>query len=184
MSEPDLLSLFAAPLQKAGLSYMITGAAASTLYGQPRTTNDLDVVVDLKESEFPTLREVFPTPQYYLPPNEVLGIEIRRAQRGHIIVLHYDSGFKADLYPLGVDPLHKWALPRRRVVEHGGQSFSFVPPEYLILRKLEFFREGGSSKHLADIRAMLATSGNNIDQSALDGWIARGGLHSEWSRVQ
>lgn len=183
MPEADLISLFAVPLEKAGLPYMVTGATAAILYGQPRTTNDLDVVIELKSADLPRLRAAFPENDYYLPPDEVIEVELRRTQRAHLNALHNDSGFKADLYPIGTSALHQWAFPKRSSVPHGGQSISFAPPEYVILRKLEYFREGGSSKHLTDIRAMLDVSGDAIDRTALDTWISRLGLQTEWARA-
>ena len=183
MLAADLIGLFAVPLEKAGLPDMITGAAAAILYGQPRTTNDLNVVIELKETDLPHLRAAFPEADYYLPPDEIIAVEIRRALRGHLNALHHESGFKADLYPIGEDALHQWGLPRRRSVTHGGLAISFAPPEYVILRKLEYFREGGSTKHLTDIRAMLDISGDTIDRAVLAEWIARLGVQVEWSRV-
>ncbi len=184
MPEADLIGLFAVPLEKAGLAYMVTGATAAILYGQPRTTNDLDVVIELKSADLPRLRAAFPESDYYLPPDEVIEVELRRAQRAHLNALHHDSGFKADLYPMGTNALHQWAFPKRRSVTHAGHNISFAPPEYVILRKLEYFREGGSTKHLTDIRAMLEVSGSAIDRAELDSWIARLGLQAEWARVQ
>ena len=184
MPEADLISLFAVPLEQAGLPYMVTGATAAILYGQPRTTNDLDVVIELKTADLARLRTAFPETDYYLPPDEIIEVEIRRPQRGHLNALHHDSGFKADLYPMGQDALHQWAFPQRRPVPHGGQTIRFAPPEYVILRKLEYFREGGSTKHLTDIRAMLDVSGDAIDRTSLDTWIARLGLQAEWRQVQ
>jgi hypothetical protein len=52
-------------------------------------------------------------------------------------------------------------------MEYRGESITIAPPEYVILRKLEYFREGGSDKHLRDIRAMLAVSGDQLDRPAL-----------------
>ena len=66
---------------------------------------------------------------------------------------------------------------------HGGHSISFAPPEYVIVRKLEFFREGGSAKHLTDIKAMLNVSGEQLDRPALAEWVTRLGLQAEWARV-
>jgi hypothetical protein len=57
------------------------------------------------------------------------------------------------------------------------------PPEYVILRKLDYFREGKSEKHLRDIRGMLDISGDQIDRSFLARWIERMGLAAEWDRV-
>ena len=58
-----------------------------------------------------------------------------------------------------------------------------APVEYVIVRKLEYFREGGSEKHLRDIRAMLAVSGDQLDRAELDEWIRRRGLETQWKQV-
>lgn len=132
----------------------------------------------------PRLRAAFPENDYYLPPDEVIEVELRRTQRAHLNALHHDFRFKADLYPMGTNALHQWAFPKRRAVPHGGQNISFAPPEYVILRKLGCFREGGSITHLTDIRAMIDVSGNAINQTALAEWIPRLGLQTEWRRVR
>ena len=78
-------------------------------------------------------------------------------------ILHTPSALKADVYFAGEDPLHRWALPLRRRFEVGGREIWVAPPEYVILRKLLFFREGGSSKHVRDVRALLAAQGEKLD---------------------
>ena len=59
-----------------------------------------------------------------------------------------------------------------------------APPEYVIVRKLEYFREGDCEKHLRDIRAMLAVSGEQLDRAALDEWIHRQGVEAQWKQAQ
>lgn len=109
------------------MPYIVTGATAAILYGQPRTTNDLDVVIELRAEDAARLHEVFPEEDYYVPPEDVIQVELRRAQRGHLNVLHHDSGFKAALYPVANDALHRWALPRRRAIDHAGRKISVIP---------------------------------------------------------
>jgi len=58
-----------------------------------------------------------------------------------------------------------------------------APPEYVIVRKLEYYREGGSEKHLRDIRSMLAISGEELDRTALTEWIQRRGVQPQWQLV-
>ncbi len=58
-----------------------------------------------------------------------------------------------------------------------------APPEYVIVRKLEYYREGGSEKHLRDIRAMLSVSGDQLDRAALNEWLQRRQVHTEWQLV-
>jgi hypothetical protein len=119
-----------------------------------------------------------------MPPVETIRAEASRAQHAHFNVIHEESGYKADFYPIGSDPLYRWALEKRRQTELPGGSVCVAPPEYVILRKLEYFREGGSTKHLTDIRAMLDVSGDAIDRTVLGEWIARLGLQAEWVRAQ
>jgi len=58
-----------------------------------------------------------------------------------------------------------------------------APPQYVIVRKLEYFREGGSDEHLRDIRGILNISGQPINQADLDEWIHRRGVEAEWRKV-
>lgn len=64
-----------------------------------------------------------------------------------------------------------------------GEAIAVAPPECIIVRKLEFYREGGSEKHLRDIRSMLRVSGAQINQADLNEWIQRRGVEAEWKRV-
>ena len=65
----------------------------------------------------------------------------------------------------------------------GQTTISLAPPEYVILRKLQYYWEGRSEKHLRDIRSMLAISGEQIDRAVLNDWIQRRGLQPEWTSV-
>lgn len=166
MPEADLIELFVAPLNRAGLVYMVTGSVASMLYAEPRFTADVDVVVRITVPE--ELRNAFSAPDYYCPPAEVIAVEVARPLHGHVNILHTPSALKADVYLAGEDPLHRWALPLRRRFEVAGREIWVAPPEYVILRKLLFFREGGSSKHVRDIRALLAAQGEKLDFAILE----------------
>ena len=119
-------------------------------------TNDIDMIVHLTDQQALQLPELFPLEQFYCPPVQVILSESRRASRGHFNLIHHDTGHKADIYLRGSDELQAWGLSHRKQASLGpGQSLWLAPPEYVILRKLEFYREGGSSKHLTDIRGML-----------------------------
>jgi|SRR6267378_3216322 len=99
-------------------------------------------------------------------------------------VIHIDTGFKAGIYLTGRDELNAWAFRGKRSVQFEGETVVLAPPEYVIIRKLEFYREGGSEKHLRDIRSMLAISGDQMDRSALDQWIQHRALQPQWTQVQ
>jgi hypothetical protein len=183
MPEPDLIELFANPLHQAEIRHLISGSVAAMLYGEPRVTHDIDFVVFLRAEDVSRLAEIFPAPIFYVPPVTVILEELARDQRGHFNLVHVNSGLKADFYPAGRDELHVWAFQRVRRYPIGETTVSLAPLEYVILRKLQYFREGGSEKHLRDIRSMLAVSGDQLNRSALAEWLDRLNLRNEWRRV-
>ena len=183
MPEAELSLLYLRPLNKLGLRYIVSGSVASILYGEPRFTNDLDVVVFLRHDDIPRLAEAFQSPEFYFPPAEFISAEIARPLKGQFNVIHVATGFKADFYTTGRDDLNAWAFRHARKMDFKGEPITVAPPECVIVRKLEFYREGGSDKHPRDIRSMLKVSGEQIDLAALDEWIRARGVEAEWKKV-
>ncbi|MFP4015023.1 MAG: hypothetical protein ACLFVQ_13130, partial [Chitinispirillaceae bacterium] len=185
MHQPDLLTLFIPPLEQGGFEYMVTGSVASTLYGEPRLTHDIDLVIVLRVCDIGKLCDLFPSSDYYCPPPEVIRIELNRKTFAHFNLIHHDSGYKADCYPFTGNPLHAWALRNRKKIEIDSDiSVQTAPPEYVIIRKLQFFREGGSEKHLSDIRKMMLAGGLDLDESVMLDWIQKLELQNEWKRIK
>lgn len=89
---------------------------------------------------------------------------------------------KADFYPRS--PTEAEWFSRRRALEIGGRELWFAIPEAVILHKLRFYREGGSEKHLRDIRGMLAVSGDEIDHPLLARAVSALGLDDAWRTAQ
>lgn len=183
MPEPDLIELFVRPLNRLEFRYLVSGSVAAMLYGEPRVTHDIDFIVFLRSQDFARLPEAYPTPSFYVPPAEVIVAEAARPTKGQFNVIHVDSGLKADFHTANRDELHAWAFRNTRQYTIGEMVVRLAPPEYVIVRKLEYFREGGSEKHLRDIRGMLNVSGEQLDRPALDEWIHRRGLQAEWIKA-
>lgn len=184
MPEASLFLMFTQRLNTLRVPYMVSGSAAVIIYGEPRLTHDVDLVVVLDRERIPQLTEAFPPAEFYCPPAEIITLEAAREQRGHFNIIHHETGFKADVYLSGRDPLHAWGLARARRLEVQGHVVVVAPPEYVIVRKLEYYREGGSEKHLRDIRSMLATSPGAIDRAELETQIVARGLQQAWRQVQ
>ena len=178
----SLFEPFILRLERLGLPYFVTGSTAGILYGEPRMTHDVDIVVALTARDVGRFVAAFPLEEFYCPPEDVLAIEVRRGQRGHCNLIRHDTGFKADIY-IAFDELHRWAFAHRRTVAVDGLNLAVAPVEYVILRKLEYYREGRSEKHVRDIRGMLEVSAAQIDRAFLDHWIARLSLAAEWRLV-
>lgn len=180
---PELIRLFVVPLNEMGVEYMVTGATAAIIYGEPRLTRDIDMVTSLRLPDAARFHAAFPEPDFYLTPQDVIEDEIRRSARGHFDAVHVPTSLKADFYLASTDPLHAWAMERRHAEVVGETTVQTAPLEYVIARKLEWFREGGSAKHIDDIRSMLRVSGDRVDRAALDLWIERLRLVDEWRLV-
>ncbi len=176
------LAPFLEPLEALGLPYCITGSVAASVYGEPRLTADIDVVLLLKLGDVVALRAAFPQSAYYVPPVETMHLELVRDGRGHFNLIHHATQFKADIYLAARDPLHRWALQHRRRIELDEGGAWIAPPEYVILRKLEFLREGAQDKHVRDIRFMLAST--DIDRAFTAAEVVRLGVQAQWQRCQ
>lgn len=183
MPEAELFLLFVRPFNRAGIRYIIAGSVAAIFYGEPRFTNDLDVVVFLGDPDIRRLPEIFPPTDFYVPPPEVMSAEVAREQRGHFNLIHMNTSFKADVYPTGRDEFNGWAFRNKRRIEFLGEVLVLAPPEYVIVRKLEYFREGGSEKHLRDVKGMLNVSGDIINRKDLNFWIQRQSVEAQWKQV-
>lgn len=70
MPETDLFLLFVRRLGELALPYMVTGSIAGTLYGEPRVTHDVDLVLNLPPSAIPKFVAMFPLDEFYCPPEE------------------------------------------------------------------------------------------------------------------
>ena len=184
MPEPNLFKIFTGRLNKIGIRYMATGAVAAIIYGEPRLTHDIDLVIELKLEEVEKIQEAFPSGEFYCPPEDAIKLEIKRPSRGHFNIIHRETGFKADCYLMGDDKLHHWGISKRRELDVEGEPVWVAPPEYVIVRKLEYYREGGSEKHLKDIASILAVSPEQIDYDQLHEKISVYGLEKEWTEAK
>ncbi len=181
MTDPDFIGLFIEPLETQGLSYMITGGVASVIYGDPRFTRGIDIVLELPESGIEGLAQALSSPDFFLPPFETLREEALRPRHGHFNIIHRDTVLRADVYLLGDDPLHAWAFGRRvRIPLDASIAIWLAPVEYVIVRKLEYYAISGSDRHLRDISMMLDVSGEKVDRAQLRRWVERLGLDESW----
>lgn len=182
MTDPDLISLFVQPLNRLRIPYVVTGGVAAVIYGEPRLTRDIDLVLDLHAGDAPRLAGAWSTGDFYVPPVEVMAEEAARPAHGHFNIMHHDTAFRADVYCLGgEDELGAWALRHARQMRIGDDAVAVAPVEYVIVKKMQYFMTGGSDRHLRDIRAMLRLSGDQVDQAELERWLDQLNLRRVWN---
>ena len=184
MLSPEPFVLFTRVLNSLGIRYMVSGSVAAIYYGEPRLTNDVDIILFLAREDVRRLELAFSPDDFYCPPREVIQLELAREQRGHFSIIHHNSGFKADIYLSGRDALHEWGIEHAVAADLDGENVVFAPPEYVIVRKLQFYREGRSPKHLRDISRMLLGLGEEWRRAELERLIREHGLQAEWDEAQ
>jgi len=177
MQEVNLFGIFVDILNRHQVQYFATGSVAAIVYGEPRLTHDIDLVLHLDEDEIETFESLFDPEHFYCPPKEVIRAEWNRTSRGHFNVIHLETGFKADMYLMGREDLLRWAMDNIQRIEMSGTVICVAPPEYVILKKLEYYREGKSQKHLSDIDGILSNSRERINFEFLRGKIIDMGLN-------
>lgn len=181
MPEDNPLAIFAPGLNALSLPWMAVGSIASSAYGERRSTLDVDVVAVVRKQNAARFLSVFSETDFYCPPADVIEIESARPEQGHFNLIHHHSVYKADIYIATGSEFERWAFKNRRALMAGETPVWLAPPEYVIVHKLEFFREGGSEKHLRDIRGILAVT--DVDRSFLEKEIAGRGLEEAWRAI-
>lgn len=181
MGPADLLRHLVEKLERLQLPYFVTGSMATIYFGEPRLTIDIDVVVDLPAHRVAEFCQAFPVEEYYLSEEAVLSAVKRR---GQFNVIHPASGLKVDVMIPADSPFDRERFSRSlRMHPARDYEATFASPEDVILKKMEFYREGGSEKHLRDIAGILRVSGESIDRSYIDGWAGRLGLAEIWAAI-
>ncbi len=94
MEPYDLLKYMITAFEKLKIRYFITGSIASMFYGEPRFTNDIDVVADIREEHISGLLRLFPEKEFYLSDDSIRDA-IKNQYQFNII--HPSSGLKIDV---------------------------------------------------------------------------------------
>lgn len=173
----DVLKDVVARFESVDIDYFLVGSLAAMYYGTPRYTNDIDLVVKINLSKIHEFEKLFPIDDYYSPPLEILKDEVLRM--GSFNLIHQSSGIKVDILLTKKSQFYESEFSRRKKVNLTPDFSAYIAsPEDIIIKKLDFYREGESEKHLTDIKGIIL--GAEIDMNYLNKWIAHFGLEKEW----
>lgn len=170
-------------IEAAGIDYLIGGSLALIAWGQPRTTEDVDVLIELPGNRIRLLSQELEKRQMLVPADILLDLLLLTEGDLPANAIHLDSGYKAELFLLRPDDsFGASALSRRRLIDLGNPlGMVYVhAPEDLILNKTRYYSLSQQTKHIRDIASILVISGDEIDWEYLNHWIDRLALTPIW----
>lgn len=182
MSQQELLKKVVQVLEEAKIQYMLTGSIASSLQGEPRSTHDIDIVIDIHKTLVKELVEVFPPPDYYLDENRILNAI---DTHGMFNLIDVKEGDKVDFWILTDEPFDQSRFSRRYAEEVFGESMLFSSPEDTILAKLRWAKlSGGSEKQFIDALRVYEIQFDTLDINYLEYWVKKLDVISLWKRLK
>jgi hypothetical protein len=164
------------------IPYYITGGVASAAYGEPRTTRDLDLVVQLDRADITRLSQPLEQAGFYCPPGAI--VEIQRGMANVLSVTHMQSILNADIIINADTAFDQAKMSRRRLVQlDPGTPFWLMTPEDLILAKLIWGKRSQSEKQWRDVLGVLKVQQINLDYGYLAEWGDRLNLEDDLRRA-
>jgi hypothetical protein len=169
MTEQELLVDCLRRLNQVGAAYMLTGSMASNYWGIPRTTHDLDFVLQLPRSTIPTLLSAFADAfllqasaieSAYQPPHQFNAIDQR-------------SALKVDFWMLRDDPFEQTMFSRRMEIQLFGVAAWIATAEDVILHKLYWHQLTPSERQLDDAAGIVAVQSDKLNHEYLRHWASQ-----------
>ncbi len=181
MDQTELLKFTIQALERLEIPYAIVGSFASGVWGESRFTQDIDILIELKPQDVPSLCAAFPDAEFYVSQsaaNEAV------AQHGQFNIINPASGTKIDFKIAGNSPWVRAQLERRkRIPFFVDRDGAVAAAEDVILGKLVYYREGGSDKHLRDIAGILKFSGDLVDRDYVSRFAVQLDVADIWQHV-
>ena len=159
----DLLERVTAILDELGIPYALGGSLASSFIGEPRSTVDVDIAIDLDPAAADRLLDRVGA-EFYVP---LTAARVAIAAHSSFNAVDVEHGLKIDLFVLGGGMLDRRQIERRVfvTVPGVGRAIAVTSPEDQVLRKLDWYRQGGgmSEHQWRDVLGILRVHGSAMD---------------------
>jgi len=173
----QLLAGIANVLNRLKIPYLVTGGMAVYVWGRPRFTADIDIIVHLKYENVGNLKNALMT---FRKRGYVDDWAIKEAIRnkGEFNFIDVESGIKVDFWiPKESEQVFSEQLKRRKTKKVLNEKVYFISPEDLILSKLVWYQKSGeSSRHIEDAESIFKISGEKLDKNYLKKQAAKLGV--------
>ena len=181
ISQRELLAAMRDRLESAQIPSMVVGSLASSFHGEPRTTRDIDLVIDPSAAALRTFVDGLPSTDFYVDANAALEAFQRRTAFN---VIEIESGWKVDLLIRRMRRYSSTEFGRRLRVRLLGVDVDVATAEDTIIAKLEWAQAGESERQLRDVAGIVGVSGDTLDRDYLERWIAELDLGAVWARAR
>lgn len=178
--QADFLGRIVEKLTAAGIPFMLVGSVAASYHGHPRSTLDIDAVVDADEKTLCRFARTLGE-GYYVSEEAV-----RQAVRSRSVfnIIDEASGYKADFIVRKNRPFSLTEFNRRIRVRLLDQDLDIASPEDVILTKLEWSKLGDSERQWHDALQVARTQRERLDLVYLDRWAVELGVAESWNRIR
>jgi hypothetical protein len=177
----EFLRRITAALDLHGIPYMLTGSLASSMYGIPRATNDVDIVIAPSREQLLSVVQLFQRLGLTVAPEAAIAAFRKRTDFN---VIDFSHGWKADLILRKDRPFSLTEFERRETHEVEDIRLTLARPEDVLIAKLEWSKSGNSDRQLDDAAGILKMQGANLDREYIEHWVEALQLDSEWDAAK
>jgi hypothetical protein len=178
MSVTEVLQKITAALDQAGIAYMLSGSFASSWYGVPRSSQDLDLVIAPTAAQLRVFVQDLPSDEYYADLDAALESQ-RRQSMFNVIDLR--TGWKIDLIICKDRAFSQEEFHRRQQVNVQRLPLFVASAEDVVISKLEWSKLSQSKRHIEDVAGILRMRWESLDHAYLETWIVELGVMEEWN---
>jgi hypothetical protein len=178
--QADFLKRLIDKLSASNIPFMLVGSVAASYHGHPRSTFDIDLVVEAGEEALCCFARSLGE-GYYVDEDS-----IREAfrNRSAFNIIDEATGFKADLIVRKERPFSQTEFGRRVSVHVMDRAVELATPEDVILSKLEWSKIGASERQFADALQVARSQGQNLDLPYIEKWSKELSVADLWNKIQ